>query len=91
MKEIQYYLKVQNNTGTMEEPVWEDVQGPLCVMPYSEENLALAEAEAIGEVTVEDDGAPEPEEAPSQEDVTLDLLADHEYRLCMLELGGDTV
>lgn len=31
---------------------------------------------------------PEPEE-PDQADVTLDLLADHEYRLCMLELGGE--
>ena len=77
MKKIKYYLDV------------EGMAGPQCVLPYSEENMALAEAEAFGEVTVEDDGAPEPEEAPSQEDVTLDLLADHEYRLCMLELGGE--
>ena len=28
-----------------------------------------------------------PEEPVTEEDITLDLLADHEYRLCMLELG----
>lgn len=28
-----------------------------------------------------------PEEPITEEDITLDLLADHEYRLCMLELG----
>lgn len=91
MEKIKYYLKVQENTGTEEEPVLVDAAGPLCVMPYSEENMELARAEAFGEVIVEDDGMPESEETPSQEDVTLDLLADHEYRLCMLELGGDTV
>lgn len=60
-------------------------------MPYSKENLALAKASAFGEVEVAEDGTPEPEAAPSEEDVTLNLLADHEYRLCMLELGGETV
>ena len=30
---------------------------------------------------------PEPECEPTEEDITLDLLADHEYRLCMIELG----
>lgn len=33
--------------------------------------------------------APEPE--PTAEDVTLDMLADHEERLCMLELTTTTV
>ena len=28
-----------------------------------------------------------PEEPATEEDITLDLLADHEYRLCILELG----
>lgn len=27
------------------------------------------------------------EEEVTEEDITLDLLADHEYRLCMIELG----
>ena len=29
----------------------------------------------------------EVEETMTEEDITLDLLADHEYRLCMIELG----
>lgn len=29
------------------------------------------------------------EETPSTEDTLLELTADHEYRLCMLELGGE--
>ena len=49
MKIIKYYLKTIDENG-------EAVQGPECSMPYSEENLALAEAEAFGAVTVEDDG-----------------------------------
>ena len=28
------------------------------------------------------------ESGPGTADITLDLLADHEYRLCLLELGG---
>ncbi len=31
----------------------------------------------------------EAEETPSAEDTLLELTADHEYRLCMLELGGE--
>ena len=34
---------------------------------------------------------PEPEPKPTAEDVTLDMLADHEERLCMLELTTTTV
>ena len=34
---------------------------------------------------------PEPEPEASAEDVTLDMLADHEERLCMLELTTTTV
>ena len=30
----------------------------------------------------------EPTEQISEEDTTLDMLADHEYRLCMMELGA---
>ena len=81
---IKYNLASVDEDGTV-------VQGPECSMPYSEDNLALAETEAFGAVTVEDDGQPEPVQETTQEDVTLDLLADHEYRLCMLELGGETV
>ena len=28
-----------------------------------------------------------PVEEPTEEDITLDILADHEYRLCMIELN----
>ena len=49
-KIIHYNLAVIDENG-------ETAQGPECSMPYSEENLALAEAEAFGAVTVGDDGA----------------------------------
>ena len=32
-----------------------------------------------------------PEPGPGAEDITLDMLADHEVRLCMLELTTTTV
>ena len=85
MEKIKYYLKVQENTGTEEEPVLVDAAGPLCVMPYSAENLAIAEAEAFGEVIVEDDGVPEPEEVPSQEE----RLAALEAAMLEMILGGE--
>lgn len=57
-------------------------------IPYSEENLTMAEMESGGDYTIEDDGA-EKSAQPTTEDLALDLLADHEYRLCMLELSGE--
>lgn len=56
MKFIKYFLKTQKNTGTVKEPVWEDVRGAECTMPYSEANMAIAESEAYGEIAVVDDG-----------------------------------
>ena len=51
---------------------------------------AIAQAEAYqGQITVEDDGRPEP--GPGAENITLDMLAVHEERLCMLELTTTTV
>lgn len=73
MKKIKYYLDV------------EGMAGPQCVLPYSEENLALAEAEAFGEVIVEDDGIPEPDTAPSQEE----RLAALEAAMLEMILGGE--
>lgn len=73
MKKIKYYLDV------------EGVAGSQCVLPYSEENMALAEAEAFGEITVEDDVAPEPEEVPSQEE----RLAALEAAMLEMVLGGE--
>ena len=53
MKTIKYYLKYKINTGTEENPVWEETQGPECSMQYSEANMAIAQAEAFGDITIE--------------------------------------
>ena len=73
MKIIKYFLTDKINTGTAEAPVWEETQGPECVMPYSEANMAIAQAEAYGEIAVEDDGQPEPSPGVSIEDRVLTL------------------
>lgn len=89
MKIIKYQLETEINYGTPEEPDIETLLSPVTVT-YTEEAYAIAQAEAFqGQITVEDDGKPEPE--PGAEDITLDMLADHEERLCMLELATTTV
>lgn len=89
MKIIKYQLATEVNHGTPEEPDIETVLSGV-TMPYTDANYSIAQAEAYqGEITVEDDGQPEPE--PGAEDITLDMLADHEERLCMLELTTTTV
>ena len=88
MKIIKDQLATEVNHGTPEEPDIETVLSGV-TMPYTEANYAIAQAEAYqGQITVED-GLPEPE--PGAEDITLDMLADHEERLCMLELTTTTV
>ena len=89
MKILKYRLATEANHGTPEKPMMETVLSDVS-MPYTEANYAIAQAEAYqGEITVEDDGQPEP--GPGAEDITLDMLADHEERLCMLELTTTTV
>lgn len=89
MKIIKYQLATEVNHGTPEEPDIETVLSGV-TMPYTEASYAIAQTEAYqGQITVEDDGRPEPE--PGAEDITLDMLADHEERLCMLELTTTTV
>lgn len=89
MRIIKYQLATEINHGTPEEPDIETVLSGV-TMPYTEASYAIAQAEAYqGQITVEDDGQPEPE--PGAEDITLDMLADHEERLCMLELTTTTV
>lgn len=89
MKIIKYQLATEVNHGTPEEPDIETVLSGV-TMPYTDANYAIAQTEAYqGQITVEDDGRPEPE--PGAEDITLDMLADHEERLCMLELTTTTV
>lgn len=90
MKILKYRLATEVNHGTPKKPIMETVLSDVS-MPYITEadyQLALSEA-WLGEITVEDDGQPEPE--PGAEDITLDMLADHEERLCMLELTTTTV
>ena len=89
MKIIKYQLATEINHGTPEEPDIETVLSGV-TMPYTEASYAIAQTEAYqGQITVEDDGRPEPE--PGAEDITLDMLADHEERLCLLELTTTTV
>lgn len=88
MKIIKYQLATEINHGTPEEPDIETVLSGV-TMPYTEASYAIAQTEAYqGQITVED-GLPEP--GPGAEDITLDMLADHEERLCMLELTTTTV
>lgn len=73
MKIIKYQLATEINRGTPEEP---DIEVSLAAvsMPYTEANYQTALSEAYqGEVTIEDDGQPEPEPAP--EHVTYAELA----------------
>ena len=37
------------------------------------------------------EGREDSAQTPSVEETMLELMADHEYRLCMLELGGETL
>lgn len=90
MKILKYKLATEANHGNPEKPMMETVLSDVS-MPYiTEADYQLAMSEAWrGEITVEDDGQPEP--GPGAEDITLDMLADHEERLCMLELTTTTV
>ena len=65
MKIITYQLATEINRGTPEEP---DIEMSLAdiSMPYTEANYQMALSEAYqGEVTIEDDGQPEPEPEPA--------------------------
>ena len=91
MQKITYIIKaartIPNLDGTT---TTEDYQGCRASMPYSEANLAIAQSEAWpGTLEIVDDGQPEPEVLPSTEDTLLELAAETEYRLCMLELGAE--
>ena len=66
MKIIKYQLATEINRSTPEEPDIEVFLAPAS-MPYTEANYQTALSEAYqGEVTIEDDGQPEPE--PSREE-----------------------
>lgn len=74
MKIIKYMLfQGRINHGTEEEPKWEDIVIPKkvsCTAENLSANEEIAKKEAYkGEYTIEDDGKPEPEPAPSEESV----------------------
>lgn len=74
MKILKYKLATEINHGTPELPDIETVLSGV-TMPYTEANYAIAQAEAFqGQITVEDDGKPEPE--PKPEYVTYAELAE---------------
>lgn len=55
-------------------------------------DLQIEEGKLVGVTPTERPPEPEPEpQPPSEEDITLDMLAEHEERLCMLELTATTI
>lgn len=69
MKWLKYRLCHSLNNGTEENPKLEDVFTEIA-LSWSELNEEIAKREAYnGEYTIEDDGQPDPVEAPSQLDV----------------------
>ncbi len=76
MKIIKYqFLSCEVNHGTEEEPNIEQIILDKS-MPWNEANEEIAKAEAYtGEYTIEDDGRPEPEPAPSGDSVWDELDA----------------
>ncbi len=74
MKYIYYNVAFSVNVGTAEEPKMEEkLTGKR--ITYTEANLELAKEEAYnGEYTIEDDGKPEPESEPSEDDSVWDEL-----------------
>ena len=71
MQVIKYQIMTEVNYGTNESPDVRQIFTSAAV-PYLEKNLEFAKVEAYnGEITIEDDGQPEPE--PTQADV--DFLA----------------
>lgn len=78
MKIIRYRIMTEVNYGTQEEPDIQQIFNSAS-LPYSEKNLEFAKAEAYnGEVTIEDDGQPEPE--PTKEE---QLRADVDFLAAM--------
>ena len=66
--------------GVINPPLYDE---NMCHIYRYDTGLRKATAEEIEAERQEN----KPEEPVAEEDITLDLLADHEYRLCILELG----
>jgi hypothetical protein len=68
MNILKYNLCTRVNHGTEENPKIEEILSPV-EMGWNEANEEIAKREAYnGEYTIEDDGTPEPEAAPTQLD-----------------------
>lgn len=68
MQSIKYQIMTEVNYGTNGSPDVRQIFTSASV-PYSEKNLEFAKAEAYnGEVSIEDDGQPEPEPVPTLDD-----------------------
>lgn len=84
-KRIKYkFLSAEINHGTEETP---DVEQILLekVMGWSDANMEIAKSEAYGEITVEDDGQPEPETPPN----ALELQAENKLLRTQLQAQTD--
>ena len=86
MKKLKYRICTEINHGTPEKPDIEQQISEPFYMSWSEINEEIVKGCAYnGEYEIIDDGEPEPE--PSTESILLELAADHEARLCEIELG----
>lgn len=65
-------------------PILIDFENGVHIYRYDTELRKATEEELATELAEIEANKPA---AVTEEDITLDLLADHEYRLCMLELG----
>ena len=75
MKILIYNLCTRVNHGTEDEPKMEEILTPVR-MGWNEANEEIANREAYnGKYTIEDDGQPEPEAAPSPEERIAELEA----------------
>lgn len=83
MKVIRYNLCTRVNHGSEDAPVWEELLTPV-KMGWNEVNEEIAKREAYkGEYTVKDDGQPESEAEPTQEE----RIAELEEALALLLSG----
>lgn len=86
MKRVNYKIMSEINLGTEDEPdIRQNIRGKS--LPYTEVNYQLALSEAYqGEVTIEDDGQPEPE--PTETEVLRAQVAALQAELLRIRTGG---
>lgn len=66
-KFIKYAMIATRNTGSRENPIWEEIPGYPVKMTWSESNEEIAKREAYnGEYIIEDDGQPDLADNPTE-------------------------